>query len=122
MSWSDQTTVTIIGIRLHYQSRLYNKKFNFDPIDYASIDKTDFWVFVEEEDPYLNYEELENAIYEEGAYPTSVEPSSNIEESVDDSSEVEGIDLGTSGQPIGPLLGFPGNDDKHDNFHDIDDL
>nr|POE55806.1 hypothetical protein CFP56_59934 [Quercus suber] len=43
-------------------------------------------------------------------------------ESVDDSSEVEGIDLGTSGQPIGPLLGFPGNDDKHDNFHDIDDL
>ena len=61
--------------------RLYNKKFNFDLIDYASIDKTDFWVFVEEEDPYLNYEELENAIYEEGAYPaaTSAGTSSNIE-------------------------------------------
>ena len=53
--------------------------FNFDPIDYASIDKTDFWVFVEEVDPYLNYEELENAIYEEGAYPANVEASSNIE-------------------------------------------
>ena len=53
--------------------------FNFDPIDYASIDKTDFWVFVKEEDSYLNYEELENAIYEEGAYPASVEHSSNIE-------------------------------------------
>ena len=59
--------------------RLYNKKFNFDPIDYASIDKTDFWVFVEEEGPYLNYEELENAIYEEGAYPTSAGSSSNVE-------------------------------------------
>ena len=34
---------------------------------------------MEEEDPYLNYEELENAIYEEGAYLASVEPSSNIE-------------------------------------------
>ena len=43
-------------------------------------------------------------------------------ESVDDSSEVEGIDLGTFGQPIGPPLEFPGNDDEHDNFHNIDDL
>ena len=34
---------------------------------------------MEEEDPYLNYEELENAIYKEGAYPASVGPSSNIE-------------------------------------------
>ncbi|KAL0012988.1 hypothetical protein SO802_000057 [Lithocarpus litseifolius] len=38
-----------------------------------------------------------------------------------DSSEVEGIDLGTFGQPIGPPPGFSGND-VHDNFHDIDDL
>ncbi|XP_050259849.1 uncharacterized protein LOC126704904 [Quercus robur] len=64
---------------LRLRHMLYNKMFNFDPIDYASIDKTDFWVFVEEEDSYLNYEELENAIYEEGAYPASAEPSSNIE-------------------------------------------
>ncbi|XP_050255018.1 uncharacterized protein LOC126700894 [Quercus robur] len=76
----------------------------------------------EEEDPYLNYEELENAIYEEGAYPASAGPSSNIEESIDDSSEVEGIDLGTFGQPVGPSPGFSGNDDKHDNYYDIDDL
>ena len=34
---------------------------------------------MEEEDPYLNYEDLENAIYEEGVYPASVEHSSNIE-------------------------------------------
>ena len=43
-------------------------------------------------------------------------------ESIDDSSEVEGIDLGTFGQPIGLPPGFPGNDDEHDNFYDIDDL
>ena len=42
-------------------------------------------------------------------------------ESVDDSSEVEGIDLRTFGQPVGPPLGFPGNDDEHDDL-DIDDL
>ncbi|KAK9984383.1 hypothetical protein SO802_033908 [Lithocarpus litseifolius] len=99
---------------LRLRHRLYNKKFNFDPIDYASIDKTDFW-----EKPYLNYEELENAIYEEGAYPASAEPSSNME---DDSNDIEGIDLGTFGQPIGPPLGFSGNDDEHDNFDDFDDL
>ncbi|KAK7837634.1 zinc transporter 1 [Quercus suber] len=43
-------------------------------------------------------------------------------ESVDDSSEVEGIELGTFGQPISPPPGFSGNDDEHANFHDIDDL
>ena len=42
-------------------------------------------------------------------------------ESVDNSSDIEGIDLGTFGQPIGPPPGFSGND-EHDNFHDIDDL
>ena len=62
-----------------YDAGFTTKKFNFDPIDYANIDKTNFWVFVEEEGPYLNYEELENAIYEDGAYPTSAGPSSNIE-------------------------------------------
>nr|POE55751.1 hypothetical protein CFP56_30547 [Quercus suber] len=39
-----------------------------------------------------------------------------------DSSEVEGIELGTFGQPIGPSPGFSGNDDEHANFHDIDNL
>ena len=43
-------------------------------------------------------------------------------EFVDDINEVERIDLGTFGQPIGPPPGFSGNDDEHDNYHDIDDL
>ena len=37
------------------QYSVKNKKFNFDPIDYASIDKTEFWVVKEEEPPLLNY-------------------------------------------------------------------
>ena len=41
---------------------------------------------------------------------------------VDDSSEVEGVDLGTFGQTISPPPRFPRNDDEHDNYHDIDDL
>ena len=41
---------------------------------------------------------------------------------VDDSSEVEGVDLGTFGQTISPPPGFPRNDDEHNDFHDIDDL
>ena len=37
---------------LWYSSK--SKKFNFDPIDYASIDKTEFWVVEDEEPPLLN--------------------------------------------------------------------
>nr|POE59628.1 hypothetical protein CFP56_19147 [Quercus suber] len=43
-------------------------------------------------------------------------------ESVDDSSEVKGIELGTFGQPIGLPTGFSENDDENANLHDIDDL
>ena len=46
-----------------------NKKFNFDSINYASIDKIEFWVEEEEEPPLLDYEKLENALYEKRIYP-----------------------------------------------------
>ena len=35
---------------------------------------------------------------------------------VDDSNEVEGIDLRTFGQPIGPPPRFLVNDNEHDNL------
>ena len=59
--------------------RVKRKKFNFDPIDYASIDKTEFWVVEDEEPPFLNHEEIENALYEEGAYPIKEESSSHVQ-------------------------------------------
>ena len=40
--------------------RIKRKKFNFDPIDKASIDKTEFWVVEDEEPPFLDHEEIEN--------------------------------------------------------------
>ena len=46
--------------------RLYNKKRIYDPIDYACIDETDFWVVDEDQPTELDVEELENLLYEEG--------------------------------------------------------
>nr|POE91061.1 hypothetical protein CFP56_46358 [Quercus suber] len=69
-----------------------------------------------------NLQKLAIRILSQTSASSGSEPSSNIEESVDDSSEVEGIELGTFGQPISPPPGFSGNDDEHANFHDIDDL
>ena len=37
----------------------------YDPIDYACIDKTDFWIVNEDELGDLDVKELENLIYEE---------------------------------------------------------
>ena len=59
--------------------RVKREKFNFDPLDDASIDKTEFWVVEDEEPPFLSHKELENALYEyeEGAYPIKEGSSSH---------------------------------------------
>ena len=49
--------------------RFYNKKRTYDPIDYACIDKIDFWIVDEDEPRELDVEELENLLYEEGLIP-----------------------------------------------------
>ena len=59
--------------------RVKRKKFNFDPIDYVSIDKTEFWVVEDEELPFLDHEEIENALYEEKAYPIEEGTSSHVQ-------------------------------------------
>uniref|UniRef100_A0A2N9G2B0 Uncharacterized protein n=1 Tax=Fagus sylvatica TaxID=28930 RepID=A0A2N9G2B0_FAGSY len=38
------------------------KKFNFDPIDYESIDKTEFWIVEDEEPPCLDYDGVRGCI------------------------------------------------------------
>lgn len=45
------------------------KKRSYDPVDYASIELTDFWVEEEEPTSELNYAELEEAIYKEDVIP-----------------------------------------------------
>lgn len=47
------------------------RKRSYDPVDYESIDKTEFWVVEEEEAGELEYDELENALAEE--YPKDLE-------------------------------------------------
>ena len=49
--------------------RFYNKKRTYDPIDYACIDKIDFWIVDEDESEELDIEELKNLLYEEGSIP-----------------------------------------------------
>ncbi|RVW73056.1 hypothetical protein CK203_061061 [Vitis vinifera] len=56
----------------------YNKKRIYDPIDYACIDETDFWVVDDDQPAELDVEELENLLYEEGSIPINeVEGSSS---------------------------------------------
>ena len=45
----------------------YNKKKTYDPIDYACIDETNFWMVDEDEPIELDVEELKNLLYEEGS-------------------------------------------------------
>ncbi|XP_010436496.1 PREDICTED: uncharacterized protein LOC104720259 [Camelina sativa] len=55
---------------VHYNLRLQHrskKKRSYDPVDYESIDKTEFWIIEEEEAGELELDELENALAEE--YP-----------------------------------------------------
>ena len=56
--------------------RFYKKKRSYDPIDYACIDETKFWIINEDEPGELDLEEMENLLYEEGSLPIEVESSS----------------------------------------------
>ncbi|KAK4413471.1 hypothetical protein Salat_2759700 [Sesamum alatum] len=38
---------------------------SYDPIDYESIDKINFWIVDDEEEPFLNYEDIDNMLYEQ---------------------------------------------------------
>ena len=48
-----------------YFFRLYNKKICYHPINYVCNDETEFWIINENESGELDYEELENILYEE---------------------------------------------------------
>ena len=44
--------------------RFYNKKRSDDPIDYACIDETEFWIIDEDESREVDLEEMENLLYD----------------------------------------------------------
>ncbi|KAF3944572.1 hypothetical protein CMV_028969 [Castanea mollissima] len=86
------------------------KKFNFDPIDYASIDKTEFWVVEDEEPPFLDHEEIENALYEEGAHPIEEGSSSHVQRDMDNEVIEDDDDIN--------LESFGDEDDAPPRFRD----
>ena len=54
-----------------------NKKRTYDPIDYACIDETNFWIVDEDQLVELDVEELENLLHEKWSIPINeVEGSS----------------------------------------------
>ncbi|KAF3954356.1 hypothetical protein CMV_020286 [Castanea mollissima] len=85
-------------------------KFNFDPIDYANIDKIEFWVVEDEEPPFLDHEEIENALYEEGAHPIEEGSSSHVQKDMDNEMIEDDDDIN--------LESFGDEDDAPPGFRD----
>ncbi|XP_028059457.1 uncharacterized protein LOC114263158 [Camellia sinensis] len=57
-------------VYIHYNLRLKNRHFNkmknYDPVEIESIDKTEFWIVEDEEEPpLLDFDELEQMPYQE---------------------------------------------------------
>ncbi|KAF3963355.1 hypothetical protein CMV_012242 [Castanea mollissima] len=90
--------------------RVKRKKFSFDPIDYASINKTEFWVVKDEEPPFLDHEEIENALYEERAHPIKEGSSSHVQRDMDNEVIEDDDDIN--------LESFGDEDDAPPGFRD----
>ncbi|KAF7839418.1 hypothetical protein G2W53_007900 [Senna tora] len=58
-----------IHYNLRLRNRVTNKRKNFDPIDYESIDQFDYWITEEDNFPLLDYDELQNMLYNQDAIP-----------------------------------------------------
>ncbi|KAL0010821.1 hypothetical protein SO802_005929 [Lithocarpus litseifolius] len=101
-----------VYVHYNYQlkERVKRKKFNFDPIDYASIDQTKFWVVEDEEPPFLDHEEIENALYEDGAYPIEEGSSSHVQRDMDNEVIEDDDDIN--------LESFGDEDDAPPGFRD----
>lgn len=95
-------------VYVHYNLRLKNRHFykqkNYDPVDIESIDKTEFWIVDEEEEPpLLDYEELEKMLQEEDLPPQNKRQcrGRRDEDDADDVLEVgDDFDIGSFGQNL----------------------
>ena len=56
--------------------RFYDNKRSYDPIDYACIDETEFWIIDEDKRGEIDLEEMKNLLNEEGSLSIEVEGSS----------------------------------------------
>ncbi|XP_012844773.1 PREDICTED: uncharacterized protein LOC105964816 [Erythranthe guttata] len=87
----------------HYNLRLKNRlvvsKRSYDPVDYESIEKTEFWIVENEEEGELDYDELENMVQEE--YPKDGVRESSTQEHEFDVMTSHGGDEGGDEDEIG---------------------
>ena len=49
--------------------RAFNKNRAYDPIDYESIDNIEYWIMEEDNSPILDYDDIENMLYNEESIP-----------------------------------------------------
>ncbi|RVW83944.1 hypothetical protein CK203_047364 [Vitis vinifera] len=80
---------------------LYNKKKIYDPIYYACIDETDFWIVDEDQPVELDVEELGNLLYEKWSIPINEVQgsSSHIDDEDGGGVAIEGLDVENFGFP-----------------------
>ena len=57
--------MTSINTFMLFFFRIYNKTRSYDLIDYECIVKTEFWIIDENKQGELDFEELDNLLYEE---------------------------------------------------------
>ncbi|KAL6350597.1 hypothetical protein AAG906_022307 [Vitis piasezkii] len=88
-------TASSSGCERNWSKRIY------DPIDYACIDETDFWIVDDNQPAKLDVEELETLLYEEGSIPINeVEGSSSHVDNEDGGDvAIEGLDVENFGFP-----------------------
>ncbi|GFZ21698.1 hAT dimerization domain-containing protein [Actinidia rufa] len=117
---------------VHYNLRLQNRhlykmKNNYDPVDIESIDKTEFWIVEEEEDPpLLDYDELEQMLNEDGSTPQSKRQCNRPQDDGDDDAILEigdDIDLECFGNTniIDEQNAQDGRDDSEKNEDENED-
>ncbi|RVW71973.1 hypothetical protein CK203_055015 [Vitis vinifera] len=99
-------------VYVHYKLSFYNKKKTYDPIDYACIDETNFWMVDEDEPIELDVEELKNLLYEEGSILINeVEgSSSHIDDENGGGVAIERLDVENFGFPYAHF------ESQHPNF------
>lgn len=93
-------------VYIHYNLRLKNRHFNnmenYDPVDIESIDKTEFWIVEDEEEPpFLDFDELEQMLYQESSAPQNKRQCHGLRDEDDEADVVlevgDDIDLGSFG-------------------------
>ncbi|CAL5427711.1 unnamed protein product [Camellia sinensis] len=80
----------------------FNNMKNYDPVDIESINKTEFWIVEDEEEPpLLDFDELEQMLYQESSAPQNKRQCHGLRDE-DDGDDVvlevgDDIDLGSFG-------------------------